>query len=246
MSTPSPEVVGLMLRLSDALGQATQPSSLTGELQRAVSSVRLLFTAAACSCALVEADEGSLRFVAADGAGAAEILGVSLPVGTGIAGWAVMSGQPIVVADVRDDPRFARDVAASTNYVPETILAAPLTDEAGTVLGVIEVLDPTARGEHSGRDLDLLGVVASFTASVVRLARVYDTLGGVLVRALAGATNEEDFGAALAELGSPTSGGTDLAALARSFHDLASIGPEEAALAQRVLADVARFTTRRR
>ena len=102
--------------------------AISDDLTPSVAAVRALFGAAACSCALVDPDGATLTFVAADGAGAAEIVGVELPVGRGIAGWAVMSGQPIAVRDVRADPRFARDVAESTHYVPECILAAPMFD----------------------------------------------------------------------------------------------------------------------
>jgi len=236
-----------MVRLADALGQAARPSSRDVELRGAVAGIRSLFSAAACSCALVEPGGESLLFVAADGTGAQEIVGVTLPAGTGIAGWAVMSGQPIVVADVGADSRFARDVAESTRYVPETILAAPLVDDAGDVLGVIEVLDPTSRGEHSGHDLDVLGVAASLVASIVRLSGVYDSLGGVLVGALAGARTADDFASALAQVTvAGDDDGVDLAALARTFHELAAGGPEGVRLAERVLSEVARYTRTRR
>lgn len=246
VTTPSPEALSLLVRLADAVGQAARPSSRDLELIRAVAGIRSLFAAAACSCALVEPDGEELRFVAADGSGANEIVGVTLPAGTGIAGWAVMSGQPIVVADVRADSRFARDVAESTRYVPETILAAPLVDDAGDMLGVIEVLDPTSRGEHSGHDLDVLGVAASLVASVVRLSGVYDSLGRVLVGALVGAQSGDDLSVALAELSTSGDEDVDLTALARTFHELASSGPAAVALAERVLAEVARFARTRR
>ncbi len=99
----------------------------------------------------------------ADGAGADEILGVSLPVGRGIGGWAAMSGQPIAVRDVATDARFARDVAESTHYVPEVILAAPLLSTAGDVMGVVSVLDPDT-DESSGWTLSVLGTLASLMA----------------------------------------------------------------------------------
>lgn len=245
MTTPSPEVVGLMVQLGDALGHATRPAVLPAELQRVVAGVRSLFSAAACSCALVRPDGESLRFAAADGVGAEAIVGVSLPIGRGIAGWAVMSGQPIVVGDVRKDARFARDIAEATDFVPETILAAPLVDDAGAVLGVLEVLDPQRRGEHSGHDLDVLGLVAAQVASIVRLSQVYDGLGTALVQALVGAEDPAAFRSALATV----TGGEEsdeLAALARSFSELASAGPDGVRLAGRILEEVTAYARFRR
>ena len=109
----------------------TLDESQAAALEASVAATRTLFAAAACSVALVDDDGDALRFVASDGAGAEEIVGVTIPVGRGIAGWAAMSGQPIAVRDVRSDARFARDVAESTHYVPSSIMAAPLLTPDG-------------------------------------------------------------------------------------------------------------------
>jgi signal transduction protein with GAF and PtsI domain len=135
-------------------------------LGRSVEAVRRLFAAAACSVALVDDDGETLRFVAADGEGAQAIVGVTIPVSRGIAGWAAMSGQPIAVRDVQSDPRFARDVAESTNYVPNAILAAPLVSPAGEVLGVTSVLDPSV-DQASDWTLQVLGTLASHMAMLI-------------------------------------------------------------------------------
>jgi signal transduction protein with GAF and PtsI domain len=134
-------------------------------LGRCVVATRTLFSAAACSIALVDDDGSTLRFVAADGAGADEIVGVTIPVSRGIAGWAAMSGEPIAVRDVQADARFARDVAESTHYVPTAIHAAPLLDADGEVVGVMSVLDP-AVDESSDWTLNVLGTIAGLTALV--------------------------------------------------------------------------------
>jgi signal transduction protein with GAF and PtsI domain len=136
------------------------------DLTRSVAAVRSLFDAAACSCALVDAAGAVLRYVAADGAGAADITGVEMPVSRGIAGWAVMSGQPIAVSDVDADARFARDVAEATHYLPTTILAAPMFDEDGEALGVVTVLDPRV-DQASDWTLAVLGTLASQIALLV-------------------------------------------------------------------------------
>ncbi|MCW2764159.1 MAG: hypothetical protein JWO11_118 [Nocardioides sp.] len=179
------------------------------ELQAAVSVIRELFGAAACSCALATEDGAALRFVAADGAGAAGIIGVTLPVGRGIAGWVALTGQPIAVGDVSRDERFARDIAEATEYVPTSILAAPLLDPEGETIGVIEVLDPLRGDDQSalggqrgtGAELAALTVLASQVSSVVRLSGMVDSVPGVppeLVPALAALTSMGDGGVRLA------------------------------------------------
>jgi GAF domain-containing protein len=127
---------------------------------------RRLLGAAACSLAVLEPDEENLRFRCASGEGADEVVGLRLPVGRGIAGWVVSSGQPIAVQDVRADPRFAADVAESTGYVPGSILAAPLI-ASGEALGAIEVLDRTP--VHGRDDLELLTLLATQAALAIEL-----------------------------------------------------------------------------
>jgi GAF domain-containing protein len=127
-------------------------------LQSVVTTGRAAFQAAACSVAALDPTGASLVFQAADGGGAAEVVGLSIPVSSGIAGWAVVSGQAIAVADVAADPRFDAATAERTGYVPRVILAAPVIS-GGDAVGVIEVLDPKADA-----DLDLLGRFAEQAA----------------------------------------------------------------------------------
>src|SRR3712207_9240138 len=93
-----------------------------GRLRTCVRLTASLYRAAACSIALLTPDDDGLRFVAAHGAGEQAITGVTVSRATGIAGWVASSGSTLAVADVTADPRFSRDTAASTGYVPTTIL----------------------------------------------------------------------------------------------------------------------------
>jgi signal transduction protein with GAF and PtsI domain len=145
------------------------------QLRTAVAAVRSLFGAAACSVALLDETGERLEFVVADGAGAGAIVGTKVPVGRGIVGWVATSGQPIAVAEVESDARFARDVAEATDYIPCVILAAPLPGAGDDVLGVMELLDPTRTDEAvlgnlrgSAAELAVLTTVAGAAAAAVR------------------------------------------------------------------------------
>ena len=135
-------------------------------LTNAVVAIRALFSAAATSCAVTDEDGEQLRFVAADGAGADKIVGVEMPAGRGIAGFVAMSGQAMAVADVQRDPRFARDIAESTEYVPSTIVAVPLLSADGAVVGVLSVLDP-AVDASSGWSLSVLGTLGTMVGRLL-------------------------------------------------------------------------------
>jgi GAF domain-containing protein len=94
------------------------------------------------------------------------VLGVEVPVGRGLVGWAAMSGQPVAVRDVHSDARFARDIAEGTGYVPTAVFAAPFFDDGGEVQGVLEILDPGI--DVSGDwPLAVLGTLASQLSAIV-------------------------------------------------------------------------------
>ncbi len=154
--------------------------TLTSELEAATAAVRTMFGAAACSCALASDDGSELQFVAADGAGSDGIVGVAMPIRRGIAGWVALTGQPIAIADVARDDRFARDIAEATEYVPTAVLAAPLLDEEGETMGVLEVLDPTRLEDETrlggqrgtSAELAALTAAAAQVSAIVRLSRL--------------------------------------------------------------------------
>ena len=98
------------------------------------------FDAEAASIALFEQDPDRLEFRVAAGAQGAGAVGLTVPPTQGIAGFVYSTGQALSLSDVADDPRFNRDAAEQTGYVPRSIAAAPLLDEDGTI-GVLQVLD---------------------------------------------------------------------------------------------------------
>ena len=139
------EMLQDLARTATDLGPALAPAGHEELLRSITEAAKNIFEAAACSLALLDDAQEELTFYVASGAGAEDVIGMRVPVGQGIAGWVVSSGQPIEIADVTRDPRFARDVAETTGYVPRAILAMPLETERA-MLGVIEVLDRRADG----------------------------------------------------------------------------------------------------
>jgi Protein kinase domain/GAF domain len=111
-----------------------------------------MFDAAACSISLTDPVNKELVYEAAWGAGASEVVGMRLPPGVGIAGAVVESGEGVFVPECRKDPRFARQVAAGTGYVPYTMAVAPLIRD-GKTIGCLAVLDRRDGGPYLREDL---------------------------------------------------------------------------------------------
>jgi GAF domain-containing protein len=139
-------------------------------LQAIVEIARCVFGAVAASVFLVDIATGDLVFEAVSGEGEGELVGRRFPAGTGIAGWVATYGQPLLVDETSQSPQFARMAAASTGYVPRSIMAAPLI-AAGECLGVVEVLDRDSRPRGELGDVELLGMLATELGTALELLR---------------------------------------------------------------------------
>ena len=137
-------------------------------LQSIVDVARAIFGAKASSIFLLDDATDELVFEAVAGEGADELVGRRFPSGTGVVGWVVASRQSLVLEDVGADPRFSREAAESTGYIPNGLMAVPLLHDED-VLGVLEVLDRPQRARFSLVEMDLLGLFAGQAAIALDL-----------------------------------------------------------------------------
>jgi GAF domain-containing protein len=137
-------------------------------LQSIVEVARSIFGAKASSIFLHDEEADELVFEAVAGEGAEELVGRRFPSSTGIAGWVLVTRQPLVIEDVKQDPRFGREVAESTGYVPKGLMAVPLLYEERS-LGVLEVLDRPQDTRFSLAEMELLGLFANQAAIALDL-----------------------------------------------------------------------------
>jgi hypothetical protein len=121
-------------------------------LEGIVRTAALVFESAAVSIAFPDAETGGLVYESAWGAGAREVVGLRLGTGVGIAGDVMASGEGAAVGEVRGDPRFAREVADETGYVPHTMLVVPLRSR-GRTRGLLSVLDRRDGRPYGREDL---------------------------------------------------------------------------------------------
>jgi GAF domain-containing protein len=150
-------------------------------LHSVVEVARALFRAKASSIFLLDEETDELVFEAVAGEGADTLVGQRFPSSTGIAGWVLVTGQPLVIEDVGADPRFGREAAESTGYVPKGLMAVPLLHEERS-LGVLEVLDRPKGARFTLAEMELLTLFANQAAIALdllqRARRAQATLGG--------------------------------------------------------------------
>ena len=153
------------LRAAVAAGVLGSEERFRALLRSVVEVARAILAAKAASILLLDEEAGELVFEAVVG-GEEDLLGKRFPAGTGVAGWVLATRTPLVLEDVARDPRFAKDVAEDTGYVPQGLMAVPLLHDE-RALGVLEVLDRQAR--FTLEEMELLGLFASQAAIALDL-----------------------------------------------------------------------------
>jgi len=150
-------------------------------LQSVVEVARAIFRAKASSIFLLDEGADELVFEAVAGEGAETLVGHRFPSSTGIAGWVLVTRQPLVIEDVGADERWSRETAESTGFLPSGLMAVPLLHEERS-LGVLEVLDRPQDTRFTLREMDLLSLFANQAAIALdllqRARRAQAALGG--------------------------------------------------------------------
>jgi GAF domain-containing protein len=137
-------------------------------LHSIVIVARAIFRAKASSILLLDEETDELVFEASADEESESLIGRRFPSSTGIAGFVLVSRQPLVIEDVLADPRFSRETAESTGFVPRGLMAVPLLHEE-RALGVLEVLDRPQDSRFTLAEMELLGLFANQAAIALDL-----------------------------------------------------------------------------
>jgi GAF domain-containing protein len=239
-----------LVQALEAAGRASLPLSNDALLRSIVEAAARIFQAAAASILLLNEAESVLEFKVATGAANQDLVGMRIPLDQGIAGYVVMTEQPIAISNVEQDARFNRDFAESTGYVPRSILAMPLTSE-GRVLGVMEVLDKIDAPSFGMQDMELLGMFARQAAQAIEMSQGMERLGEALVaglKRLSLAPQDEASGELIAILQEAPESirREDLLELATLFNGFSRLGEEERKAGLKILAALAEYGQSRR
>lgn len=118
----------------------------------------------------LDEERRELFFRVVRGRAAGDIRGMRVPVGEGIAGSVALSGEAEVVNDVAADPRWHGDPTGA--FQTRAILAVPLVAQ-GSVIGVVQLLNPVDRDRFTAGDLWRMRQFAAILAPTLQNARLY-------------------------------------------------------------------------
>ncbi len=163
------------LKASALLNQAGKVINSTLDtnaiLQSLLAQMNELLNAEALSIALVDKQTNELVYEIAEGIGSDKILGLRLPSNHGIGGWVMEHGEPALVQDTSQDPRFFRQADERTGHDTRAIICAPLQVK-GEVLGTIQAINPR-QGTFTEDDLNLWVNLANLASSALANAQQF-------------------------------------------------------------------------
>lgn len=140
-------------------------------LEKIVLSIAAVMGVEIVSIMLVEKETNEMTIRAATGLPDEIVRTTRQKVGTGIAGWVVEKGEPLLINDIEKDARFNKRVS-DPKYKTKSLLSVPLVSKGG-VLGVINVNRKTSGETFTEHDLQLLTTFSSQAAAALENAELY-------------------------------------------------------------------------
>ncbi|HVR44622.1 MAG TPA: GAF domain-containing SpoIIE family protein phosphatase [Thermoanaerobaculia bacterium] len=101
---------------------------------------------------------------------------IELAEGHGIAGSVAKTGEIVNVEDAYLDPRFSPRFDRATGYRTRSMLAAPIIDESGALLGVLQSLNKKTAARFDAEDESLMQAMASHVAVALERGRMTERL----------------------------------------------------------------------
>lgn len=171
--------------LTELGGRLNMAEDLPRALTQAMFRVVDIFGSNAGSLLMVDEKSAELRFEVMVGEHVAPLRPLRLKIGEGICGWVAQTGEPLLVADVRQEPRFYSDADEITGFETRSVLAVPIT-ALGRTVGVIEVINKADGTPFTPWDQRVLVAIAVLVGDAIE--RTY------LRRAMALGSRDSDGG----------------------------------------------------
>ncbi len=97
---------------------------------------------------------------------------IRFPSHMGIAGYVATSGQVLNIPNAYADARFNPNIDKQTGYNTKNILAAPMRNKLGDLIGVFQALNKFG-GPFTGDDEELLDAISTIAATQIENAQLY-------------------------------------------------------------------------
>ena len=142
-------------------------------LERILESAVTILIGEAGSLFLIDDETSESVLRVAVGPVARDIIGIRVPPGRGIVGSAAETGQPVIVNDTANDPRWFQKADQTTGFVSRAVMAVPLRVKDRSI-GVLEVINKRNGLPFTDEDTALLTAFAGQAAVAIENARLFN------------------------------------------------------------------------
>lgn len=142
--------------------------------KRAMEAITLLMDAEVGSLLLVDDEKTELYFEVALGEKGDKVKEIRLKMGEGIAGWVAEHGEPLLIQDVRKDPRFYKSADKKTDFVTRNMICVPVKVKNKTI-GVLQAINRKG-SVFTEDDLKLFELFSNQVAIALDNARLYEEI----------------------------------------------------------------------
>ncbi|MBE2200837.1 MAG: GAF domain-containing sensor histidine kinase [Anaerolinea sp.] len=170
-SQVSSSTLARLVEISRELNSKTDIDDL---LTHIIQQAAALTGAEAASILLLDPHTRQLHFKAASDEMDPAMADAVVPLDSSIAGTVLTSNQPLIIADVAQDPRWNPSVSQAINFQTRSILGVPMHDVDRPV-GVLEALNKH-EGGFTPEDVETLAILADIAGVAVEKARLIQEL----------------------------------------------------------------------
>ena len=156
----------LIQHLKEISSWVSSVQDLDKLLELIIESAAQVVQAKAASLLLVENKTNTLFFQVATGEKKEEVKEYRVKMGQGIAGHVAQTGEPLLIADVANDPRWFKEISESIRFETQSIACVPLKVGDNTI-GVVQIIDKEDGRPLETADMALLNEFAALAALAI-------------------------------------------------------------------------------
>lgn len=159
-------------RLMEISRQLNSTLDLGNLLNRIIKAATELTDTETASILLVDPKTGELRFEAASQMSRGAMEAIVVPIEGSLAGWVFTHGEPVLVEDARNDPRFFKGVDETIDFETRNLLGVPMIAH-NKVIGVVQSVNKRSNSPWTEDDVNTLTTLAAQAAIAIENARLF-------------------------------------------------------------------------
>jgi Nif-specific regulatory protein len=135
-----------------------------------IQTATKVMEAKAGSLLLLDKKTNKLYFHTVTGKNKEAVKKFEIEIGEGLAGWVAKEGKPLLVKDVKRDPRWNKRISEEIGFDTHSIACAPLKIQ-DEVIGVVEIIDREDGMPVRSEDMEILIAFTDLAASSIEKAQ---------------------------------------------------------------------------